>query len=162
MRHSLKTGLSFGLTSGTITTLGLMIGLYSAIQTGMVVIGGVLTIAIADALSDAFGIHITEESENHHTSKEIWEATMSTFLSKLVVGLTFVVPLLLFELSIAILMNITWGLLLLTIISFIIAKEQKKKPWKIIAEHLIMAIIVIIITYNVGGWISLIFGNYNI
>ena len=162
MRHSLKTGLSFGLTSGTITTLGLMVGLYSAIQTGMVVIGGVLTIAIADALSDAFGIHITEESENHHTSKEIWEATMSTFLSKFVVGLTFVVPLLLFELSIAILMNITWGLLLLTIISFIIAKEQKKKPWKIIAEHLIMAIIVIIITYNVGDWISLIFGNYNI
>ena len=162
MRHSLKTGLSFGLTSGTITTLGLMVGLYSAIQTGMVVIGGVLTIAIADALSDAFGIHITEESENHHTSKEIWEATMFTFLSKLVVGLTFVVPLLLFELSIAILMNITWGLLLLTIISFIIAKEQKKKPWKIIAEHLIMAIIVIIITYNVGDWISLIFGNYNI
>jgi VIT1/CCC1 family predicted Fe2+/Mn2+ transporter len=162
MRHSLKTGLSFGLTSGTITTLGLMIGLYSAIQTEVVVIGGVLTIAIADALSDAFGIHITEESENHHTSKEIWEATMSTFLSKFVVGLTFVVPLLLFELSIAILMNITWGLLLLTIISFIIAKEQKKKPWKIIAEHLIMAIIVIIITYNVGDWISLIFGNYNI
>ena len=162
MRHSLKTGLSFGLTSGTITILGLMVGLYSAIQTGMVVIGGVLTIAIADALSDAFGIHITEESENHHTSKEIWEATMFTFLSKLVVGLTFVVPLLLFELSIAILVNITWGLLLLTIISFIIAKEQKKKPWKIIAEHLIMAIIVIIITYNIGGWISLIFGNYNI
>jgi hypothetical protein len=29
MKKSLKTGISFGLTSGTITTLGLMIGLNS-------------------------------------------------------------------------------------------------------------------------------------
>ena len=159
MNHSLKIGLSFGLTSGVITTLGLMIGLYSATQMELVVIGGVLTIAIADALSDAFGIHISEESEGHHNSKEIWEATVSTFLAKFIIGLTFIIPLLLFDLSIAVLVSITWGLLLLTIISFVIAKEQKKKPWKIIAEHLIMAVVVIITTYSVGNWISLVFGN---
>jgi len=28
MKHSLKTGFSFGLTSGIITTLGLMVGLH--------------------------------------------------------------------------------------------------------------------------------------
>jgi VIT1/CCC1 family predicted Fe2+/Mn2+ transporter len=159
MNHSLKIGLSFGLTSGVITTLGLMIGLYSATQMELVVIGGVLTIAIADALSDAFGIHISEESEGHHNSKEIWEATVSTFLAKFIIGLTFIIPLLLFDLSIAVLVSITWGLLLLTIISFVIAKEQEKKPWKIIAEHLIMAVVVIITTYSVGNWISLVFGN---
>ena len=159
MNHSLKIGLSFGLTSGVITTLGLMIGLYSATQMELVVIGGVLTIAIADALSDAFGIHISEESEGHHNSKEIWEATVSTFLAKFIIGLTFIIPLLLFDLSIAVLVSIAWGLLLLTIISFVIAKEQKKKPWKIIAEHLIMAVVVIITTYSVGNWISLVFGN---
>lgn len=159
MNHSLKIGLSFGLTSGVITTLGLMIGLYSATQMELVVIGGVLTIAIADALSDAFGIHISEESEGHHNSKEIWEATVSTFLAKFIIGLTFIIPLLLFDLSIAVLVSIAWGLLLLTIISFVIAKEQEKKPWKIIAEHLIMAVVVIITTYSVGNWISLVFGN---
>ena len=29
MRESVKTGISFGLTSGVITTLGLMVGLHS-------------------------------------------------------------------------------------------------------------------------------------
>ena len=29
MKESLKTGISFGLTSGVITTLGLMVGLHS-------------------------------------------------------------------------------------------------------------------------------------
>jgi vacuolar iron transporter family protein len=46
------------------------------------VLSGILTIAIADAFSDAFGIHISEEAENKHTAKEIWTATISTFLAK--------------------------------------------------------------------------------
>ena len=29
MKHSVRTGLSFGLTSGVITTLGLMVGLHA-------------------------------------------------------------------------------------------------------------------------------------
>ena len=84
MKHSLKVGFSFGLTSGIITTLGLMVGLNSGTRSKLVIIGGVLTIAIADAFSDALGIHISEESENRHSGKEIWEATMSTFLSKFI------------------------------------------------------------------------------
>ncbi|HIE31931.1 MAG TPA: hypothetical protein EYP67_06070, partial [Methanosarcinales archaeon] len=67
MRHSLKTGFSFGLTSGIITTLGLMVGLHSGTHSELVIIGGILTIAIADAFSDALGIHVSEESESKHT-----------------------------------------------------------------------------------------------
>lgn len=159
MKDSIKTGFSFGLTSGVITTLGLMIGLYAATDSTMVVIGGILTIAIADALSDAFGIHISEESENKHFSREIWESTISTFLFKFITGLTFIVPVLLFKLSTAIIVNIAWGLFLLSILSFYIAKSQQVKSWKIIIEHLFMALIVIFITYYVGEWISLVLGN---
>ena len=71
MKHSIKTGFSFGLTSGIITTLGLMVGLQSGTHSQLAVIGGILTIAVADAFSDALGIHIAEESENKHSSKEI-------------------------------------------------------------------------------------------
>jgi len=49
MKHQLKTGVSFGLTSGIITTLGLMVGLHSGTQSRIAVVGGILTIAIADA-----------------------------------------------------------------------------------------------------------------
>ena len=154
MKHSLKTGFSFGLTSGIITTLGLMVGLHSGTHSKFVVIGGVLVIAIADSLSDALGIHLSEESENKHTTKEIWEATLSTFLSKFVFTLTFIVPLLLFQLSTAIIVSIAWGLSLLCIFSFFIAKEQKAKPWKAIVEHSAIAVAVIIATHYVGDWIS--------
>ena len=158
MKHSLKVGFSFGLTSGIITTLGLMVGLHSGTHSKLAVIGGVLTIAIADAFSDALGIHVSEESENKHTTKEIWEATISTFFSKFVFALTFIIPLLLFELSTAIVVSIIWGLSMLGIFSFSMAKEQKEKPWKVVTEHLIIALVVIIITHHVGHWIGSTFG----
>lgn len=74
LRKSMRTGASFGLTSGVITTLGLMIGLNAGTHSVPVVVGGILTIAIADALSDALGIHIAEESKNSHSAREIWLA----------------------------------------------------------------------------------------
>jgi len=154
MKHSLKVGFSFGLTSGIITTLGLMVGLYSGTHLKVAVIGGILAIAIADAFSDAMGIHICEESENIHTTKEIWESTISTFFAKFCFALTFIVPVLLFELSTAIMISIIWGLSMLSVLSFVIAKGQKAKPWKVIAEHLIIALVVIGISHYVGDWIA--------
>ena len=116
MKHSLKTGLSFGLTPGIITTLGLMVGLNSSTHSKLVVLGGILTIAIADGFSDALGIHISEESENKHTIKEIWESTIYTFLFKFIFALTFIIPILLFQLSTAIIISVIWGLSLLGIL----------------------------------------------
>lgn len=158
MKHSIKTGFTFGLTSGIITTLGLMVGLHSGTHSKLVIIGGVLIIAIADAFSDALGIHFSEESENKHSTKEIWESTFSTFLSKFIFALTFIIPILLFTLSAAIIVGVLWGLLILGIVSFRIAKSQRIKPWKVVAEHLVIALVVIVITHYVGDWIGAKFG----
>jgi len=158
IKHSLKTGFSFGLTSGIITTLGLIVGLHSGTHSKLVIIGGILTIAIADAFSDALGIHISEESENKHNPKSIWESTIFTFLFKFIFALTFMVPILLLQLSTAIVVSVIWGLSLLAIFSFFIAQGQKVKPQKVITEHLAIALVVIIITHYVGDWISRILG----
>ncbi len=158
MRDSIRTGVSFGLTSGTITTLGLMVGLHSGTHSRLAVIGGILTIAIADAFSDALGIHIAEEAEHVHTEKEIWASTIATFISKLFFALTFMFPVLLFELSTAILVSVAWGLSILTLISWRIARQQGAKPWKAITEHVAIALAVIVITHYVGDWIGATFG----
>ena len=158
MRESLRSGFYFGLTSGIITTLGLMVGLNSGTQSKMVVIGGILTIAVADAFSDALGIHISEESEDKHTTQEIWESTIITFLSKFLFALTFIVPVLLFELSIAILASVFWGFLALGIISFKMARKQGTSSWKVVLEHQVILLAVVITTYHVGEWIGSTFG----
>jgi vacuolar iron transporter family protein len=157
MNQSVKKGFSFGLTSGVITTLGLIVGLNSATSSSLVVIGGILTIAIADSLSDALGIHISEESENCHSQKEIWTATIYTFLSKFFFALTFIIPISILTLPAAVITSIIWGLVLITIFSFFMAKEQKVKPHRVIIEHLSIAILVIFITYFVGDFVRIFF-----
>ncbi|MGQ9465562.1 MAG: VIT1/CCC1 transporter family protein [bacterium] len=154
LKHSLKTGFSFGSTSGIITTLGLMVGLHSGTHSRVVVIGGILTIAIADAFSDALGIHISEESENKHTTMEIWESTIMTLLAKFFFALTFLVPVLLFQLSTAIIISLIWGLSLISIFSFRMGKEQNANPYRVVGEHLLITTIVIIVTHFIGDWIA--------
>ena len=156
MKKSLRVGFNFGLTSGIITTLGLIVGLHAGTHSTLVVIGGVLTIAIADSFSDALGIHVSQESENKD-SKTVWEATITTFLTKLIFALTFLVPLLMFDINMAIMMSVVWGLALLTILSYYIAKKQKEPAWKVILEHIIITLIVITITHYLGDWISITF-----
>ena len=68
--------------------------------------------------------------------------------------MTFVVPLILFSLSSAIVISLIWGLSILMLSSYIIAKSQSEPPWKIVGEHLMIAILVIGITHWVGDWIG--------
>lgn len=154
MHNSLKTGFSFGLTSGIITTLGLIVGLHSGTHSKFVIIGGILTIAVADAFSDALGMHISKESENQLSEKQIWMATLSTLLTKFAFAITFVVPILLLSLDTAIVVSIIWGLGLLGIFSFYIGKKQKVPAWKVVFEHVAIALVVITITHFVGDFIN--------
>jgi VIT1/CCC1 family predicted Fe2+/Mn2+ transporter len=154
MKTSLRKGISFGLTSAVITTLGLMVGLHSGTHSKKVVLAGILTIAIADAFSDALGIHVSEEAENTHTVKQIWGATVSTFLTKFLFAMTFMVPVLFLNLSTAIIVSLVWGMSILIVLSYIIARSQGEPPWKIVGEHIIIALVVIVITHWVGDWLS--------
>ena len=153
MKLSMKRGFSFGLISGIITTLGLIVGLNSGTHSKLVVFGGILTIAVADAFSDALGMHVSEEY-NKQKTKQIWVSTISTFLAKFFFALTFVVPVLFFQLSTAVIIDIIWGLSLIGIFSYYIAKQEKARPINVIGEHVAIAIIVIILTRLIGGWIS--------
>lgn len=159
MKHSLKTGLSFGLTSAIITTLGLMVGIYSGTHSRLAVIGSILIIAIADAFSDSLGIHVSEESENKHTPGEIWESTLFTFLSKFIFGITFVVPVVIFELQLAVIIAGIWGFLLLGVFSFYLARDEGSSAWQVISEHIFVALVVIFITHFVGLWIGRFFAE---
>ena len=154
MKDSIRTGITFGLTSAVITTLGLMTGLHSGTHSKVVVLGGILTIAIADAFSDALGIHVSEEAENVHTPKEIWASTIATFLAKFFFALTFAVPVILLPLGSAIIVSLLWGLSILAILSYAMAKSQGEKAWKVVCEHLGIAIAVIGITHLTGKFIA--------
>ena len=154
MKQSLTTGFSFGLTSGIITTLGLIVGLESGTHSKVAVIGGILTIAIADAFSDALGMHISQESNDQNNTKTIWEATVTTFLSKFIFAMTFIIPILFLELNYAIIINVVWGFLMLGLFSFYIARKNNKSPFAAIKEHVFIGLLVVLLTSLIGKFVD--------
>jgi len=156
MKVSFRKGLGFGLTSGIITTLGLIIGLDSSTGEKTVVIAGILVIAIADALSDAAGMYSSEEAEKK-SPKKVWESSLATLAFKFIFALTFLVPVLIFQLSTAIIASVIWALFLITLFSLHIANVRNIKPQKIVFEHLAITIIVIVASYFAGKLIGIIF-----
>lgn len=153
MKNSLKTGFNFWATSWIITTLGLMVWLAFGSQSDVLVIWWILTIAIADSLSDALGIHISEESKNQ-SHKSIWLSTIATFLTKFIFTLSFIVPILFFSLKTAVIISTVWGLLLIFLISYKVAKDRKDNILHTTLEHIGITILVVVLTYFIGIWIS--------
>lgn len=157
--HQLVTAISFGSTSGIITALGMIVGLQSATSSRLVVAAGIIVMAIADGLADAAGLHLSEESEieggkNKHTQKEVWITTFFTFFSVCGFILTFIIPLLLFQLETAVLISVGWGFLLLVVLNLYIAKIKSESSVKLVSEHILLAIFVIVVSYLTGSMIG--------
>jgi VIT1/CCC1 family predicted Fe2+/Mn2+ transporter len=153
---SVLRGLSFGLTSGVLTTLGLMVGLNSGTGSDEAVAAGVLTIAITDALSDSLGVHVSEESTGAGT-REIWVATIATFLTKFLFALTFLVPVVLFPLGTAVLVSIAWGAVVLIAFSWYIAHQNGDLARVVIGEHLLIGGLVLLSGQLAGAGIDRLF-----
>jgi len=105
----IRAGIGFGLSSSIITTIGLMVGLFAGTHLKLAVIGGIITIAIADAMSDALAMHISCESEGSHSDKEIWGSTIATFASKFSFAIIFLAPVLLLDLETAIIFSVPYN-----------------------------------------------------
>jgi vacuolar iron transporter family protein len=149
-----RTGLFFGATSGVITTIGLIVGLNSGTQSVIAVLGGILVIAVADAMSDALGIHLAEEADPDTDHGHVWSATIATFLTKFIFSISFAVPLLLLPLGPAVIASVVWGLLVIVILSYFLAKSQNESPLFIIGEHVGIAVLVIVFSHYIGVWVA--------
>ena len=149
-----RTGLFFGATSGVITTIGLITGLNSGTGSVAAVLGGIFVIAVADAMSDALGIHLAEEANPNTTTGHVWAATISTFLNKFIFALSFAVPLLLLPLDTAVAASLLWGMLVITVLSYFLARTQNTKPLHVIGEHLGIAALVVVLSHFIGVWVN--------
>jgi len=69
--------------------------------------------------------------------------------------MSFLIPLLLLDFFWAIVASILWGALMLGVFSYYMALENDDTPWKVVGEHLLIAAVVVIITYYAGQLVNL-------
>ena len=147
-----QTKFSFGATSAIITNLGIIAGLDTLAHPKLSIIVSILVVALADNIADSFGIHIYQESECID-NREIWFSTLSNFLTRVFVSFTFIILVAALPINLAVSCSICWGLALLAIISYAIAKERRVNPYSEIFKHIVVAVFVIASSHLIGKYI---------
>jgi len=136
--------ISFGSSSAVITSLAIVIGLSGTVNAKINIITALLIIAIADNVSDSFGIHVYQESECGKPN-EVRRITFDNFIARFLITMVFVLFVFFISLNYAIVLSIIVGLSIIIILSYSIAKKQKINPYKEIFKHLALAILVMFI-----------------
>ena len=140
---------SFGATSSTVTSLGIVFGLAMSSNPKASVIGALLVIAIADNIADSLGIHIYRESTT--TTKENTRMfTISNFITRFGITLTFVAFFLVLPLEYAAIACTIMGLGILVFLSYLIGVQHKTSTLREVAIHVGIAIPVIVISHFLG------------
>ncbi len=147
-----QTKFSFGATSAIITNLGIITGLDTLTHPKLSIITSILLVALADNIADSFGIHIYQESECID-NKEIWFSTLSNFFTRILISVTFIILVVALPINLAVPCSICWGLALLAIMSYAIAKDRKANPYSEIFKHIIVAIFVITSSHFIGRYV---------
>jgi vacuolar iron transporter family protein len=147
---------SFGATSSTVTSLGIVFGLLTSGNPKASIIGSLLVIAVADNIADSLGIHIYRESTA--TKKENTRMfTISNFITRFGITLTFVALFVFLPIDYAAIFCVMIGLGILVFLSYLIGVQRETSTIKEILIHLGVAIPVIIISHFLGQLIFTIF-----
>ncbi len=148
------SNLSFGGTAAIVTSLALIVGLDAATATKRTIVSGLLIVALADNLTDALSMHIYQESERRLQAQEAFRATLSNFVTRLLLALTFVLLVLLLPLNRAIVLSAAWGLLLLVALTWALARERKVSFVSEAFKHIAAAVVVILVSRGVGALLA--------
>jgi VIT1/CCC1 family predicted Fe2+/Mn2+ transporter len=148
---------SFGATSATVTSLGLIIGLLEASNPRASIIGALLLIAVADNIADSLGFHIYRESASSQP-ENVRIFTLSNFLIRFGIAGLFVLLFAFLPLQIAAWSCVILGLAVLIFLSYLIGVHRKTSPLREILIHLGVAIPVILVSHFLGQLIFSLFG----
>jgi len=147
-----KNKFLFGSTSAIITNLALIVGFVPSINAKLNIVASIFVIAIADNISDTLGIHIYQEADGL-TEKEVWLYSFTNFITRFLVSIIFILLVALLPLRLAVISSIIFGLVILAIISYKIALHRKMNPYRAIIDHIIIALLVVIMSNFLGNWI---------
>jgi vacuolar iron transporter family protein len=146
--------LTFGITSGILTTIGILVGVNSATSSRLSVIAAIATIAVADSASDAFGMYLSRLSERGATPGQALRHASGTFLGKFFLPFTFMLPILLLPLSSGVWVALAWGFMLLTLLAAEQAMVTQKPVVKNILRITGLAVGIVLVSYITGRLIA--------
>lgn len=148
------TRISFGGTAAIVTSMALIAGFDAANAGRATLVSALLIAAVADNLTDSLSVHMYQESERLER-KEAFVGTLSNFVTRLLLCLSFVLIVLLFQTqAMATVAGIVWGMTLLCGLTYVLARNRRVSAMSEIGKHLTVALFVVIVSKSIGHWIT--------
>ena len=141
-----------------VSSMALIVGLDAATATKATVVASLLIIGIGDNLTDSLSVHIYQESEQL-AERKAFRTTAGNFFTRLLVAFSFVALFLLLPTSIVVYICVAWGFILLSCLSYLLAKVRGASVVSEIWKHTAVAVVVIAISKAIGVWIPSILGS---
>lgn len=133
--------------------MALITGLDAANARKASIMGALLIAAVADNLTDSLSVHVYQESERLE-EKEAFIGTLTNFATRFAVCLSFVLIVALFRGHAAAAGGIVWGMSLLTVLTYILARHREVSAMAELGKHLAVALVIIFVSGSIGHWIT--------
>ena len=148
--ESIRQGVFFGLNSGVITTTGLIAGISQTVKNPVYIIIAVVSLAISDGFSEAYGLYISKKAEKiQDDSHEPLYAFASLLLTKGLIVLSFLIPFI-FSSKLKYFKNlywpILWGMTILFVLDLNLSIIRKENMLMYFVPHVFILVIVCLLS----------------
>ena len=152
MDSSSLQGMYFGLTEGTVTTIGIIIGMMASLPMKKAIFSAVIAATLSDSFGDSIGIYYSEEATGR--TKGI-NAVKNMVFFKLMMASLYLAPLLLIKkLKTGIYTSIILALIVISISFYNLAKLKEIDTTEFVIKNTMAVAIIVLVTYYVVGIIE--------
>ena len=145
--------VSYGGTAAIVTNMAMLIGLSAAMATKSAIVSALAVVALGDNLTDSLSIHVYQESERLDGPKA-FVTTIANFTTRLLLSASFILFVILLPMNTAIAVSGAWAFLLLTGLTYLLARERRQRAFPEIVKHMTVALMVVIASEGIGMWVS--------
>lgn len=147
MDSSSLQGMYFGLTEGTVTTIGIIIGMMASLPMKKAIFSAVIAATLSDSFGDSIGIYYSEKATGR---PESINAIKNMVFFKLMMACLYLAPLLLIKkLKTGIYTSIILALIVISISFYNLARLKEINTTEFVIKNTIAVGIIILITYYI-------------
>ena len=147
MDSSSLQGMYFGLTEGTVTTLGIIIGMLASIPSKKAIFSAVIAASLSDSFGDSIGLYYSEEATGRTQGIT---AVKNMVFFKLLMATLYLAPLVVFKsLKTGIYVSIILALIVISLSFYNLALIKEINTNEFVIKNTIAVGIVVLITYYV-------------
>jgi CheY-like chemotaxis protein len=160
-QHEELVDYIFGATSGTLTTSGVLAGVFIAGQNRDQVLTSIIAVAVADSLSDGYSVYCEDKADRSKTGQQALAHAAKTWVLKLgVPTIFFLIPFVAAyhvwqDLHVAVAITLTIAGILIAIIGWeravVYAETKRSASWKAVTKKIVVSLLIGVGISTVSG-----------